>query len=111
MVVSKLPHVSHVGVHGFCIQSTGTQLHSKSTAQYYTVSIILYCLLSRDCINNTFAVPIGDVRQCLQQCQPTTTCIVTIPGDHLKVLATVGRYITTSRLETMYECMFGVVLS
>lgn len=42
-------------------------------------------------------VPVtGDVTQCFQQCLSTPSCIVTIPEDHLKVLACIEeRYITT----------------
>ena len=41
----------------------------------------------RDCSGGTFFVPVGEVRECVNECLPQTTCgPIVIPEDHLKVV-------------------------
>ena len=42
--------------------------------------------INRDCVSGQFFLPVGEVRRCVNQCSPQTTCgPIVIPEDHLKV--------------------------
>lgn len=41
---------------------------------------------NRDCSDGLFVIPIGEVRECFNECLPQTTCgPIAVPEDHLKV--------------------------
>ena len=45
-----------------------------------------YFYNDRDCSGGTFFIPIGEVRECVNECLPQTMCgPIVIPEDHLKV--------------------------
>ena len=42
--------------------------------------------INRDCDSGGFFLPVGEVRRCVNQCSPQTTCgPIIVPEDHLKV--------------------------
>ena len=55
---------------------------------YNTVATPLWFIVPfyRDCVNNQFEAPAGDVRRCSVQCNAQTFCVqAQIPEEHLKV--------------------------
>lgn len=94
----QLPHVGWYMHKCFHIANS-QNCHTKSDHSITVIACYLICLHCRGCVGPNVVPVTGDVAQCLQQCLSTPSCIVTIPEDHLKVLACMEeRYITTFRL-------------